>query len=50
MRRGLGLLRAAERRGEVPPLHVALLEDRILTLEGKPQQYGTRDDWTTKVY
>lgn len=45
MRRGLGLLRAAERRGEVVPLHVALLEDRILTLEGKPQQYGTQIDW-----
>jgi hypothetical protein len=45
MRRGLGLLRAAERRGEVDSLHVALLEDRILTLEGKPQQYGTQVDW-----
>jgi hypothetical protein len=45
MRRGLGLLRAAERRGEVDPLDVALLEDRILTLEGKPQQYGTQVDW-----
>jgi hypothetical protein len=45
MRRGLGLLRAAERRGEVDPLHVALLEDRILTFEGKPQQYGTQVDW-----
>jgi len=45
MRRGLGLLRAAERCGEVDPLDVALLEDRILTLEGKPQQYGTQVDW-----
>ena len=45
MRRGLGLLRAAERRGEVEPLHVALLEDQILTLEGKPQQYGTQLHW-----
>jgi hypothetical protein len=45
MRRGLGLLRAAERRGEVDPLHVALLEDRILMLEGRPQQYGTQVDW-----
>jgi hypothetical protein len=34
MRRGLGLLRAAERRREVDPLHVALLEDRILMLDG----------------
>jgi hypothetical protein len=45
MRRGLGLPRAAERRGEVAPLPVALLEDRIVTLEGKPQQYGTQVDW-----
>jgi hypothetical protein len=45
MRRGLGLLRAAERRGEVDPLDVALLEDRILMLEGRPQQYGTQLDW-----
>jgi hypothetical protein len=45
MRRGLGLLRAAERRGEVEPLRVALLEDQILTLEGKPQQYGTQIEW-----
>jgi uncharacterized protein DUF6624 len=45
MRRGLGLLRAAERRGEVEPLRVAVLEDQILTLEGRPQQYGTEIDW-----
>jgi YVTN family beta-propeller protein len=45
MRRGLGLLRAAERRGEVDPAYVAVLEDQILTLEGKPQQYGTHFDW-----
>ena len=45
MRRGLGLVRAAERRGEVEPEYVAILEDRILTLEGRPQQYGTLYDW-----
>ena len=45
MRRGLGLLRAAERRGEIDPLDVALLEDRILMLEGKPLQYGTQLEW-----
>jgi hypothetical protein len=45
MRRGLGLMRAAERRGEVDALRVALLEDQILTLEGRPQQYGTQVDW-----
>ncbi len=45
MHRGLGLLRAAERRGEVDPLDVALLEDRILMLEGRRQQYGTQLEW-----
>jgi hypothetical protein len=45
MRRGLGLLRAGERRGEIEPLDVALLEDHILTLDGKPQQYGTYLEW-----
>jgi hypothetical protein len=45
MRRGLGLLRAVERRGEVDSLDVALLEDRILMLEGKPLQYGTQLEW-----
>lgn len=45
MRRGLGLLRAGERRGDVDPLDVALLEDRILMLEGRPQQYGTQLEW-----
>jgi hypothetical protein len=45
MRRGLGLLRAAERRGEVDPVHVAMLGDRTLVLEGKPQCYGTQFDW-----
>lgn len=45
MRRGLGLLRAGERRGEVDSMDVALLEDRILMLEGRPQQYGTPMEW-----
>jgi Family of unknown function (DUF6624) len=36
---------AAERRGEADPADVAMLEDRILVLEGKPQQYGTQFDW-----
>jgi hypothetical protein len=45
MRRGLGLLKAAERRGEVEPRDVAFLEDHISTLEGRPQQYGTYLEW-----
>ena len=44
MRRGLGLLRAAERRGEVDAAYAATLEDRILILEGKPQPYGSQFD------
>jgi hypothetical protein len=47
MRRGLGLLRAAERRGEVDPLNVALLEDRILTLEGSPSSTAPKLIGTT---
>jgi hypothetical protein len=39
MRRGLGLLRAAERRREV---------DRLM-LEGRQQQYGTQLEWTTTL-
>jgi hypothetical protein len=38
-------LRLAATRGEVPPLQPALLEDRIRTLEGRPQRYGTQFDW-----
>jgi hypothetical protein len=45
MRRGLGLLRAGERRGEIDPRDVASLEDRILMLEGRPLQYGMELDW-----
>jgi hypothetical protein len=45
MRRGHGLLRAAERRGEVDPVYVEVLDDQILTLEGRSQQYGTQFDW-----
>ncbi|HEY7611897.1 MAG TPA: DUF6624 domain-containing protein [Gemmatimonadales bacterium] len=44
-RRALEALRAAEQRGEVPPVQSAMLEDRIRTFEGKPQRYGTQFDW-----
>jgi hypothetical protein len=44
-RRALLLLTAAARRGEVPALYPALLEDRIRCLEGRPQLYGTQFDW-----
>lgn len=42
-RRCLRLLQAMP--GEVPPLQVAMLEDRIRVFEGKPQRYGTQFDW-----
>ena len=45
MRRGLELLQAAVERGEVEPSQVAMVEDRIRTLEGRPQRYGTQHDW-----
>jgi hypothetical protein len=43
-RRGLGWLQAAA-RGEVAPIEVAMLEDRIRCYEGRPQRYGTQFDW-----
>ena len=45
MRRGLTLLQGGASKGEVSPLDVAMLEDRIRTFEGRPQRYGTQFDW-----
>lgn len=45
MREGLRLVRAAAERGDVPPIEVAMLEDRIRTYEGRGQLYGTQFDW-----
>ena len=44
MRRGLELLRAVP-SGEVDPIQLAMLEDRVRTLSGLPQIYGTQFDW-----
>jgi Family of unknown function (DUF6624) len=44
MRRGLELLRSAA-PGEVDPIQVAMLEDRVRTYSGLPQIYGTQFDW-----
>jgi hypothetical protein len=44
-RRALAALEAAVARGEVPARQPAMLEDRIRTLEGRPQRYGTQFDW-----
>jgi hypothetical protein len=45
MRRCLPLLEAAAARGEAPVWQPAYLLDRIRTLEGRPQRYGTQHDW-----
>src|SRR5206468_9686495 len=42
MRRGLTLLRGGVGEGEVSPLEVAMLEDRIRTFEGRPQRSEER--------
>jgi Family of unknown function (DUF6624) len=44
-REALEALRLAAARGEVPALQPAMLEDRIRTLEGGLQRYGTQFDW-----
>jgi hypothetical protein len=44
-RRGLALLRAAAENGALPKWQPAYLEDRIRSLEGRPQLYGTSFDW-----
>ncbi len=44
-RRALAALQAAARRGDVPALYAAMLEDRIRCFEGRPQRYGTQFDW-----
>jgi hypothetical protein len=41
MKHCLELMRAAE-PGDVSPANIAFLEDRILTMEDKPQVYGTQ--------
>lgn len=44
-RKSLKLLKEAVARGEVEPVYVAYLEDRICFLERRPQRYGTQFDW-----
>jgi hypothetical protein len=45
MRRGLDLMREAAAAGQVSQAELAMLEDRIRVLEGRPQRYGTQYDW-----
>lgn len=44
-RKFLLILKRKAEKGEVPAWQFAYLEDRILSLEGKPQIYGTQFDW-----
>ncbi len=44
-REALVALQGAVARGDAPALHAAMLEDRVRTLEGRPQRYGTQFDW-----
>lgn len=39
------LLKLAVSKKDANPLHLAYLEDRIATFEGRPQSYGTAFDW-----
>jgi hypothetical protein len=44
-RGGLTLMREAAAAGDASVVHVAKLEDRIRSNEGKGQRYGTQFDW-----
>ena len=44
-RTALTALWAAAKRGDVPAVQAAMLEDRIRVFEGRPQRYGTQFDW-----
>ena len=44
-RRCLALLQSAVERHAAPAMQLAMLTDRICTLEGRPQRYGTQFDW-----
>lgn len=44
-RRALPLLEEVAERGDVDPVQVAYLDDRIRTHEGRGQRYGTQFDW-----
>ena len=47
MRCGLELLRLVA-PGDVDPIQVAMLEDRVRTFSGLPQIYGTQFDWNER--
>jgi len=43
-KRFLPQLEAAVSRGDIAPLYLAMLRDRIDVREGRPQRYGTQID------
>ena len=45
MRRGLALVSEAAEYEAVPPLQVAMLEDRVRMLSGLPQRFGSQLHW-----
>ena len=45
MRSGLQLLSEAAAQGDVSQAEVAMVEDRIRVLEGRPQRFGTQYEW-----
>jgi hypothetical protein len=45
MRGAVGLVERSVQAGETQPWQLALLVDRIRTLEGQPQVYGSQHDW-----
>lgn len=44
-RRCFPMLAAKAGTGEIEPVDVAMLEDRIRCFEGRPQRFGTQFDW-----
>jgi hypothetical protein len=44
-RRALAMLLEAAEAGEINPIDVAYLSDRIAVFEGRPQVFGTQFDW-----
>jgi hypothetical protein len=49
-RRAIALLETAVAAGEAPAWQLACLWDRIASLEGRPQRYGTHCDWDDAGY
>lgn len=45
LRAVLPLLERAAASGEVAPVEVAMMTDRVRVFEGRPQRYGTQLDW-----